>query len=258
MKHRQRGIRAIHQIMMAPRPFFAWRHYYVYPTLGIGYTYIPKNASSRIKTQLGQANGSMTRYVGSHSAAYRPVLAGIARQSAVTFRFVVLRDPVERLVSYFLEKYVVGEDWMAPQVSLGLRPRSLLVTSKAVRACTFRDVVEYLTLAKRPLLNDHLRPQADFLLGGAYDHVGTVEDLGVTLALLEKRGVPAVSSRNAWGLHRMDVGEQMADVPVERLRRLWYEDGILPSTANLVSDDVLRRLRSVYETDYALYAGFAR
>lgn len=97
-------------------------------------------------------------------------------------RFVILRDPLERLVSAYIEKFVVNR--MAPGVRITcdpvlMRRRKLgfLRDKDYRRGITFRSFVQDIVSQPPNLLDPHWRPQAQYLKAFPYTHLYRIEGL---------------------------------------------------------------------------------
>lgn len=90
---------------------FAIRHLYVYPKLQIGYTYIPKNACTSFKRTFGEAQGWLQADAASaHAMKTSWWLSGLLHHHSVNERIVVLRDPWDRLLSGYQNRFLMRHD----------------------------------------------------------------------------------------------------------------------------------------------------
>ena len=151
--------------MHPERSAFALRHLYVYPRLELAYTYIPKNACTSFKRTLGRAQGWLSEDARSaHDMNVRWWLSGLARYSGTEERIVVLRDPFDRILSGYLNRFLMRDDEAAHH-AMGTGLAEQLGPDSTTRDVTFADFVEYLSRTPNRSLNEHWRPQSDFLVG---------------------------------------------------------------------------------------------
>lgn len=199
-----------------------------------------------------------------HSLATRD--AATARRCLSEFFGVVfLREPIDRIVSAFTEKFVCGAtlgcfhpareamEAMARMAGVDVRldttalighPESpnRVPASSAVnysRGVTFREFVRYLCECDDSQLDSHWRPQSAFIAGQRFGFVGRVEHLTSALPGLSAHlGLPApVNSRHNSVRYSPWDGRCLADEPSGDIRRR----GITP-TADALLDDELRRM----------------
>ena len=185
---------------------------FVDPAKKLVYVAIPKNASSLLKATYLLNSHHRGAYQASgasvHDFCDRLAVPEVPRGEFMGgdyFRFVVLRDPLRRLLSAYLDKFVrrrflnrnaQGETGGA----LSLRAQQVMNTIRwaqeaagvapdLLRSITFEEFVRFLARADDAACNMHWMPQAritgtDLSL---YHHVGKVERLKETLGLLTER-----------------------------------------------------------------------
>lgn len=237
--------------MGAERLEFALRHLYVYPHLKIAYSYVPKNACTSLKRLFGEAEGWLAPdSPTAHVMRPRWWLSGMARYPLVDERVVVLRDPVDRVLSGYLEKFLRRDDPVAAKALAG----GLDGPGDDV---TFADLVGYLVRTRDRHLDEHWRPQRDFLLG-SYSRVVRFEHLAEDTGFLAERGLVLGRRSRATSTLLADVGTGWGRRGAARLRTLRRRDGVLPSRASMVDDELAGLLRERYAEDVELVARAAR
>jgi len=183
------AIRPIHR--RSPYKF----HYFL-RDLGLVYLAIPKNANSFLRHALF-AHSKMT-------ADFRPAEESVAaymnrtpsrrlkvrRRRALSnphyCRLVVLRNPLERLVSAYLEKFVrPGPDGMADKYR-GIVARAARALDRNItpETFTFEDFLRHAATCDDMELNPHWRPQQHYVADTTFDFHGDVADLEATRAFL--------------------------------------------------------------------------
>ncbi len=175
------------------------------------------------------------------------------------FRFVVLREPIDRLVSAYLEKFVLNR--RDPGNMATIRPALAAaqgVAPEAVdfeRSASFRAFAEFVLAEPRHRLDPHWRPQSDYLAEIPMAHRYTMADLDLLAADLGARlGRPvaighANRSREAARAERPGAADLLpADLEGEA-RRLSAESFADPA--------LLPRLEALYALDLTLFAAVA-
>jgi hypothetical protein len=237
--------------MTLERRAFALRHLYVYPRLRLAYTYIPKNACTSFKRTFGRAQGWLDAdAVSAHGMGVGCWLSGITRYRAGDERIVVLRDPFDRVLSGYLNRFLMRQDAVSDHaMRTGLAE---LVGSDSRDDVTFGDFVEYLSRTPSRSLNEHWRPQSNFLLG-SYTRVIRFEHLAEDTVFLAARGLALDDARgHATSTVRRDLGPGWGARSAGRLRRLRRRTGILPARANMYDDRLYAMVADRYAEDVEL------
>jgi hypothetical protein len=205
------------------------------------------------------------------------------RVIASATRIVYLREPIARVVSAYLDKFVEDQydhpsAWRVCEAAArargertgrrarrlahtpaGQRSRPVLAGVDYDRGITFAEFVDHLCRTPDHALNEHWRPQARSLLPGRYTFVGRTEDMSATLpAVAHRLGLPPPSpdilGDGRTTRHRPDVGVCLADIPSGVLRR----EGVRASPRDLLRPDLAARLRARFDADLRLYAALPR
>ncbi len=107
-------------------------------------------------------------------------------------RFAVLRDPFDRLLSAYIEKFVLGRT--APDniqhtrsVVAPVQRAAGLGQPDHDRGISFRQFVSHLETADPARLDPHWRPQALYLAGMDYDRLFRIDELDTVMEMLETR-----------------------------------------------------------------------
>jgi hypothetical protein len=239
------------------RRAFVLRHLYVYPTLRIAYTNIPKNACTSFKQTLGIAEGWWVEKEGSvHDASRRHVKSSLLHLRDVDERIVVIRDPWRRLVSAYQNKFTSRDD-AARNHAMGHGLAALLPAGADPLDATFAQFVQYVVRTPDRHLDKHWRPQSDFLLD-SYTRWLRFEHLDEDAAFLADRGYPLRTAVGHGSSQlRKDVGPGWGDRPGRALRRLRRKDGALPTTENMYDDSLRALVADRYATDVELFQRLA-
>lgn len=177
------------------------------------------------------------------------------------FKFVILRNPFERLVSAYLDKFVKP---------LELEPFAQAVVQDICqhlnqpldfqRSITFRQFVDYLSNTEDGWMNEHWRPQYTFLANNLidFDLIGQFEQLEQTLEILEAKFNIQIT-RDPSEYHNkpeyrtfyqnFNHSREFHEMYPAQLRQL---NG-LPSAANLYTPELKERVEQRYKEDIVLY-----
>lgn len=172
------------------------------PDRHLAYLWVPKNATSLLKAGLVLSSRHRDAFLASgktiHAFCTALSMAATAPdvgRDPAYFRFTVLREPLRRILSAYLDKIVHGgqatDEYMRLQVARTVRAAqaALGLPDDPGRSITFEEFVRYLTKVEDFACDLHWMPQVR-LVGtdlGRYAHVGTVERLADTLDLLSSR-----------------------------------------------------------------------
>lgn len=217
------------------------------------YSFIPKNACSTLRLSLALANGCISSldqwtWIHANNPTFRANLRDLA---TARFTFVILRCPHARLASVFLDK-VVGRNLEYWQIFHNLRD-----TLDPDRF-SFRDFVDFVTSTPERLkMNDHWRPQEDFLVYADYDAWYAVEVLAAARNdLADRIGLDLVDARplTQHGTDRFALVEDpgCADMSLTEIAALQAK-GRAPSHGALYDADLAAKVAQSYASDLALY-----
>jgi tetratricopeptide (TPR) repeat protein len=247
------------------------------PDRQLAYVAIPKNACSLLKASFVLNSRYRDAYLASGDTIHRfcgqlmaSTIASEIPAGPGSFRFVVLRNPLLRILSAYLDKIVRGrrneaDPYTAMQVARTVREAQAVLglPDDPLRSISFEEFVRYLATAADVQLDMHWMPQVH-MVGtdlSVYDHVGTVERLSETFDLLASRfGYAVGSSLDARLLEEdphvtrfnsdADLKEPYLAVPDE-LEAL--EDGV-PMPDLFLTPELTSVLQQRYAADVALYA----
>jgi hypothetical protein len=226
---------------------------YVYPKLGIAYTYIPKNACSSFKKTFGRAQGWLPKgRGGAHEMKVSWWLAGMRSYRSATEHIVVLRDPWDRVLSGYQNRFLTREDpASAEAMRTGLADR---LPAGADRSdVTFAQFLEYLATTPNHRLNEHWRPQSSFLMG-EYSRVIRFDHLDEDTDFLSDRGLQLKRVRgHSTSALRAEVGTGWGYRPARDLGTLKKSERVLPSRASMYDPELEELVRRRYAADVALW-----
>jgi hypothetical protein len=269
-------------------------HCHLDPQRRLVYVSIPKNACTTIKswflTNLGVdvepfrgRGGEIHNFARRHHNLAVLDEAEAKRWLDEAFVFAFLREPIGRVVSGYLNKFVTArrkgeainfssKDALEAvhrqrgqavrydrehAMSWGGHVLKLDSSIDYERGLTVREFVDYLCGASDDMaLNPHWRPQHRFIDGLRVDFLGRVETLAADMAgLCERVGLPApampAENRTAYAAPDVEASpEELADALPETLAAM----EALPRTSQLLPEDLRARLEERYRQDIALYA----
>ncbi len=236
------------------------------------YLPIPKAACSVLKATV-VLNGDLAKayresgktihdFVGS---AHRPALLGRPRP----FCFTVVRDPLSRLLSAYLNKFVRDVDRgrdpkLTAEINRTVRraQRKLGIARDPVRSISFEEFVHYLAGADDLDMDPHWQPQ--ICLTGTdrsqFDHVGVFDRLDDTLALLHSR-FGYLPQRDLSAHIRFPAGHVTRYDPTQTVARpfqllppvLRQMKKGLPPAAGFYTEALANMVRTRYAADVALH-----
>ncbi|MCU0524004.1 MAG: sulfotransferase family 2 domain-containing protein [Elainella sp. Prado103] len=231
---------------------------------------IPKNACTLFKLMIVEHSDSQKHFQESgeniHSYVARENTGfGLDQleylQDQAFFKFVILRNPFERLVSAYLDKFVkpLELESFAQTVVQDVCQRSDQPLDFH-RSITFSQFVDYLTHTENVWMNEHWRPQYTFFDNNLinFDLIGQFEQLEQTLKILEAKFNIQIT-RDPSQYHNkpeyqtfyqhFDHSLECHEMYPSQLRQF---NG-LPSAANLYTPRLKEQVSQRYEKDIALY-----
>ena len=228
---------------------FAMRHLYVYPQLRLAYTYIPKNACTSFKRTFGCAQGWLSTDASSaHDMTRTHWMQGLFRYGATDERILVIRDPFDRILSGYLNRFLMREDAVADH-AMGTGLAELLGQDATRHDTTFTSFVEYLSRTPSRTLNEHWRPQSDFIIGSYTRHI-RFEHLAEDTEFLATRGLTLDHARgHSTSTIQRDLAPGWGDRKARALRRLRKRRGILPTRDNMYDARLYARIAERYAED---------
>jgi hypothetical protein len=196
------------------------------------------------------------------------------------FTMAFLRDPLTRVASAYIEKFVGGHPYgyfeptrevledlarmrgvdvqfdRTDTIQAGTQTLSVPASTAVdyTRGASFREFARYLCSAPDDHLDQHWRPQSAFIAGRRMDFLGRVSTMTNALAMLSERlGFPPPSTPETFPKGKLS-GEFIGDVSSADLyERFIYNWGVLPATELLFDDEIRGMLLERYAADVELY-----
>lgn len=225
---------------------------------GVGYTYIRKNACSLFK-KLILATSSSARsdpYRDNHPMKFMGEYHRIAEHSLAKLEqhVAVLRDPIERVVSGYLSRFVML-----------LNGRSILVDnvenalSRPADEVSFEIFVQEYLARQDGDVDVHLVPQYAYLAPITYSHVLSLETLyeDAVIAFGDRRADRFFAQRvNSTEKFRADNGFDASQQTAKELMERHRQTKKFPSKDNFLTPDLEEQLRKLYRYDIDLWNHF--
>jgi len=215
------------------------------------YSFIPKNACSTLRYTLAIANGAISgpqqfNWIHSNNLTFRASLAELAK---ARYSFVIVRDPYRRIASCYLDQLVnqTAIAWQYHTSTNYQTPPAML---------TFRGFIG--NLKSRLRVNEHWRPQVDFLVYDTYDDVFCLEAFADAAAALRSRIGLAIQDARGLSKHGSDQFEMLtgdepfADKPVHEIAAL-KRAGRIPRAEQLFDAALIAEVGQLYAEDIAFY-----
>lgn len=225
-----------------------------FPTIGIVYSYIPKNGSTVILRSLLEAIEGTEIHDASnvHLIARRYTCTTSWPPNETRF-LMALRDPINRFVSAFVDKAVLDP---LPQFSTGiLESRGLDPMNPSLSDdLTLEDYVHHAYNTPNAQLDQHLRPQSDFLLDRGYTHFIDMEEASSLESILTHLGLTARSLEDhstKQYIHSRDCTSfsgELATMPVREVRELLATTRF--SLNQILTANLHSAIRERYVDDY--------
>ena len=239
-------------------------YYFINEKLKIVYCSIQKNACTLFKNMLVDNSDLKVKFETSNENIHDFLNQQIPNNSvshllsclssSEYFKFVILRDPFQRVVSGYLDKiakHVVPEVFaqeviLSVQTFLGIPP-------DIQQSITFSQFIDYLVRTPDQQLNDHWRPQYNFIATVKFNLFGQFESLDTVVETLEKNfdiRIRRQVSTHITKYRHFDKDLEFHHMYPHELRRL---EGGMPVAKNFFTDELSQKFQLRYEQDIALY-----
>ena len=230
---------------------FALDHTLLFWNENISYTYIPKNACSSLRLTIAIANGLISsknehKFIHLNNDTFVPSLKDAFTS---TSSFVVLRDPVERVQSVFIDKFLSKEN----AAMIFCQHQKILIDD-----LTFKEFCTRLCTDINCLyLNPHWIPQNKFLLfkKESYTKIFNFNQLTDLNDWLKELNVKFEDARPLTQ-HGTDTFERKAisgahNKTIKELAEL-KKQGIIPAKKDMIDEEIIRLIKNAYSDDYTL------
>ena len=211
------------------------------------YTYIRKNACSSFKRHM---DFRVIDKTGGGLAKYKEFKIDAKNYNWREFdvRIFVYRDPVDRVISAFVNKFVEGRG------ASDIIEKTLTAGSAGLKEFTFEDFCKHIIAAHDfRSLDPHLWPQAAHLLDVEYTHQIPIGRLYEQMSeILAPGSAEAFCTRvNASGGSGQRFDGDLSAATVEEIQDL-MADGKRLSKGNFRTSSLVEALEARYEQDFAM------
>lgn len=239
------------------------------------YTPIAKNANTSLKRMFVRLSGypksdeilagDVHTYLTSHPTGlslcdYSPVKAAQILGDPEYFRYVVLRDPLVRAVSGYVDKFIL---YPPPPGPHGEPPIVIGTVIDWVyerrgempdyqRSITFEEFVSHLVVCEDRILDTHFKSQQRYLEQQTFDYTGTLDRMDRLVEVLESRFD-----------QKIDLEHQNRTLRRKPLLRRRGQEKLLPEqlraqrslphASELLTDALVKQLTSRYAADFELW-----
>ena len=239
------------------------------------YTPIAKNANTSLKRLFVRLSGypqsdeilagDVHTYLTSNPTGlslcdYSPEEATQILGDPEYFRYVVLRDPLVRVVSAYLDKFLLNPP---PPGARGEPPIVIGTVIDWVyarrgeapdykRSITFEEFVSHLSENDDSKLDTHFKPQECYFEQQSFDYIGTLDRLDRLIKLLESRFDQKIELEHKNRTKRRKPFLRRRGQE-KLLREQLRAQRSLPHASELLTDPLAERLTRRYATDFELW-----
>lgn len=242
---------------LRPGPAPLQGHYAIPLPEPVGYCYIRKNACSAFKRLIVATSPHAPRADDARLSFFdRHHRLDWEGAEACARRVFVIRDPLERIASGYLNQVVMRLDEPYPVLADSVAA----VAGRARAELSFADFVErYLGSEDFARVDVHFAPQVAHLAPLAYTHVLHAPSLAADAAQVFGPELAAAHFARpvnpSADLSTAALPRAWA-IPAGELRRRLDAEGRLPRKADLLAGPPAARLAAIYAADLALYARY--
>lgn len=218
----------------------------------IGYCYVRKNGCSSFKRMFLERSPHRDQFqegerpIDFMRRYHRLTLPELQGCDHLIF---VYRDPVERMLSMFRNKFI------ARSGAEDIRRSYARITGQSVDDSSFRQFIDSYLTADIARLDPHVVPQRMHLQRAVYTDVLPMSGLHAGMRrILGKALADEYFLRPANSTFHVPLGEMpgAAEAPIGELAALYASEGLMPDNASLLPPDLERSLKSIYAMDYEI------
>lgn len=227
------------------------------------YNFIPKNGCSSLRFSLAIANGYLDQtsdpnWIHHNINCISPLFhVNDFTLATSPYTFVILRCPYRRLASAFLDKVVemkMPAQQLCKTIDASINSKEKMIDS--IQKMNFTNFVEAVTSLPREKLDEHFRPQVDFLALVDYDRWFCMEDfIDIEVRLKSDIGFVIHDTRKKIGHDTSSYLKKDQDfsmTPISDLRHLKAK-GIVPDEKRLYTQKTQALVSEYFVEDVSLY-----
>lgn len=208
-------------------------------------------------TQIINNDKYLRKFIAHHRDATQGVLPDIIDDPS-WFKFAVVRNPYDRLVSAFVDKFC--REGLDTPKSQKILMAINSTENKGNLQITFSQFVEYLETQNIDTVDRHWRRQSYVMDGIELDRIIDLKEIATALPELEKQF--RIKTNFDFDIRRQsnnydqkkDEGVSFAgDMANTELMRQHVETNTFPKKSTFYNDELKRKVRKIYEDDFKLY-----
>lgn len=173
-------------------------------------------------------------------------------QDNTYFKFAIVRNPWNRLVSAYLNKFMqTSPKPFTLEVIKAVYDRQNL-TPDYDRSITFKQFIHYLVITEDKLLNGHWKPQYLFLGNNKFDFIGKFENLARDFQYIKQKlnlELDLEWANKTEKTGNMDALKNYADYYPDSLRQLEQ----MPNYKSFYTPDLVELVRERYRNDVEMF-----
>lgn len=239
---------------------FAMRHALAaYDSRSI-YSFVPKNACSSMRYSLARYNGFISEEteIDWYRSQNLTFCTSLEFAAIAQYAFIILRCPFRRIASAYLDKVVTANLVVRSLYPQKWRKFQLRLMERTMyHNLSFREFISRVEKIERLEMNEHWRPQVDFLLYENYDDYFSLEEIDYCKDKL-KREINFIfyDTRNSVGHDTSSfrrVSGSFADMSAGEIFNM-RETGMLPDYKSLYDSSLIDRVAELYSEDLGFYS----
>lgn len=219
-------------------------------------TWIPKNACSNLRCAIAIGNGAIAgiseiEWIHANNDCF---VASTKEVLEANFTFIILRNPFRRLLSFFLDKLCHSHSTQR-EMSYELA-KNLFEFNPEM---SYEDFVNHIWKNKNKIYEDeHTRPQCDFILYRDYDRYYSVERLNEAFEDINREtGMEIYDTRDTNSIYTSKGNDKCEEISyktnaLDIINK--YNQKKSPVAQNMYSNDMIKKVASIYLSDIFLYA----
>ena len=220
-------------------------------------TWIPKNACSSLRFSFAISNGAVSGIedIGWIHNNNDSLCASNQELLNSSYTFVILRNPYERLLSFYLDKICHANLPNSDDQSYKYAHENL----NTDKHTTFEQLVNCIWNNPDCLaIDQHITPQCDFLIYTKYDDYFSVENmLYAVKTIQDKVGIELIDVRDKNSIHT-SKGKSISSnfsysTSAQQVKEL-LANNEKPIPSNMYTKDMIRKVTYLYLADILLYA----
>lgn len=240
------------------------RSHFLFPEIDVAFMDIKKNASTNVKRAiLDKLSGEygydlpdlvQNPHIVHHSA--NPFRAKTVSQLEGKEIIVIFRDPADRLVSAYCNKFIKKDT-----LSYALKISKYKSRQEMVNRFTFEQFCQNIFNSKEDTLNIHWRSQHITMIKGLRYKIFDFKDMqnskelskSLKVNLYKKTEDVAFANSSPYSNKKM---EYVGNEPLKILKEYYKLTDTVPNKASLVSDEMQEKIKQFYKKDYEIYDKF--